>query len=308
MVQIIKQRRDTAANWTAANPVLALGEIGWETDTRKAKLGDGSTAFNSLAYIHGQATADYVAQTITNGVTTSAPSQDAVFDALALKIDSTEKGAANGVATLDAGSKIPTAQLPAIAITDTFVVASQAAQVALTAQTGDVAVRTDLSKSYILAVNDPTIFANWQELLTPTDAVTSVNGQTGTVVLSTTNIAEGTALYFTDERAQDAIGAMVDATLVYVDGTPLLTRGAITGDISIPQASNTATLATVNANVGSFTLTNLTVNAKGLITAAATATAIPNGVTATTQADNDNSTKVATTAYVDNHVIDGGGA
>ena len=42
--RLIQQRRDTAADWSGVNPVLALGEIGWETDTRKGKLGDGSTA------------------------------------------------------------------------------------------------------------------------------------------------------------------------------------------------------------------------------------------------------------------------
>jgi hypothetical protein len=46
----INQRRDTAANWTSANPVLQLGEVGWERDTLKAKLGDGVTAWNLLAY------------------------------------------------------------------------------------------------------------------------------------------------------------------------------------------------------------------------------------------------------------------
>ena len=44
------QRRDTAANWTAANPTLASGEVALETDTRKFKIGDGSTAWNSLNY------------------------------------------------------------------------------------------------------------------------------------------------------------------------------------------------------------------------------------------------------------------
>lgn len=44
------QRRDTAANWTAVNPVLADGEIGYETDTAKWKFGDGVTAWNSLVY------------------------------------------------------------------------------------------------------------------------------------------------------------------------------------------------------------------------------------------------------------------
>ena len=43
-------RRDTAANWASANSVLALGEPGVETDTLKVKVGDGSTAWNSLGY------------------------------------------------------------------------------------------------------------------------------------------------------------------------------------------------------------------------------------------------------------------
>jgi hypothetical protein len=46
-------RRDTAAAWTAANPTLASGELGGETDTGKLKLGNGSTAWNSLAYQGG---------------------------------------------------------------------------------------------------------------------------------------------------------------------------------------------------------------------------------------------------------------
>lgn len=45
-----KQRRDTAANWTAANPTLLAGELGYESDTGKWKVGDGSTIWNSLGY------------------------------------------------------------------------------------------------------------------------------------------------------------------------------------------------------------------------------------------------------------------
>ena len=43
-------RRDTASNWTSANPTLSGGEVGVETDTLKMKLGNGSTAWNSLSY------------------------------------------------------------------------------------------------------------------------------------------------------------------------------------------------------------------------------------------------------------------
>ena len=49
----IKLRRGTAAQWTATNPVLAEGEFGAETDTRKFKIGNGSTAWNSLQYWGG---------------------------------------------------------------------------------------------------------------------------------------------------------------------------------------------------------------------------------------------------------------
>ncbi len=49
----IKFRRDTAANWTQANPTLAQGEPGFEHDTGLLKIGDGSTAWNSLDYASG---------------------------------------------------------------------------------------------------------------------------------------------------------------------------------------------------------------------------------------------------------------
>lgn len=50
VVTQIQIRRGTAAQWTSANPTLAAGEMGFETDTLKAKIGNGSTAWNSLSY------------------------------------------------------------------------------------------------------------------------------------------------------------------------------------------------------------------------------------------------------------------
>lgn len=48
----IQFRRDTAANWTAADPTLASGEVGFETDTGKFKIGNGATAWTALAYAY----------------------------------------------------------------------------------------------------------------------------------------------------------------------------------------------------------------------------------------------------------------
>tara|TARA_B110000503_G_scaffold75745_1_gene116938 strand:+ start:1457 stop:2206 length:750 start_codon:yes stop_codon:yes gene_type:complete len=51
MADMIQIRRDTAANWTSANPILAQGELGAETDTSKIKIGDGTTVWASLSYL-----------------------------------------------------------------------------------------------------------------------------------------------------------------------------------------------------------------------------------------------------------------
>jgi hypothetical protein len=107
-------------------------------------------------------------------------------DAVTLNYITTQKGAVNGLAELDGSGLVPTHHLPALAITTTQVVNSQANMLALTAQIGDVAVRTDVNKSFILTATPATTLGNWQELLTPTDAVLSVDGSTGAISLSGT--------------------------------------------------------------------------------------------------------------------------
>ena len=45
-----QQRRGTAAQWTSANPILSAAEIGYETDTNKFKIGDGTNRWSTLSY------------------------------------------------------------------------------------------------------------------------------------------------------------------------------------------------------------------------------------------------------------------
>jgi len=54
-----KQRRDSAANWTFNNPTLLAGELGYESDTGKWKVGDGTTAWTALSYIPGSQLSAY---------------------------------------------------------------------------------------------------------------------------------------------------------------------------------------------------------------------------------------------------------
>ena len=102
-------------------------------------------------------------------------------DELDNRILETDKGVANGVASLDNNGKIYTSQLPSIALANTFVVADQSAMLSSPAETGDLAVRTDINKTFVLVAEPATDIGNWQELLTPTSAVTSVFGRTGAV-------------------------------------------------------------------------------------------------------------------------------
>lgn len=88
---------------------------------------------------------------------------------------------------LNGDGKLAAAVLPAIAITDTFVVSTKVAMLALTAQTGDICIRTDINKTYILKGTDPSKEADWEELVVP-GMVTSVNSKTGVVVLTKADV------------------------------------------------------------------------------------------------------------------------
>lgn len=93
------------------------------------------------------------------------------------------------VPVLGTDGKLPSSVIPASAITNTFVASSESGMLSFaTADVGDVCVRTDVKKTFILKATPYSTLSNWQELLTPTDAVTTVNGQTGHVILTAEDI------------------------------------------------------------------------------------------------------------------------
>lgn len=92
------------------------------------------------------------------------------------------------------GGLIPTSQIPPLSLTTAVTVASQAAMLALTTaqvQPGDIAIRTDGAGTFILTATDPSVLANWSLLNSPTDSVTSVNGQIGAVSLGKADVGLG---------------------------------------------------------------------------------------------------------------------
>lgn len=151
------------------------------------------------------------------------------------KIGLSDKGVANGVASLNANGKIPTSQIPAISFSSGYVVSSQAQMLALSsAVVGSIAIRTDNSTNYVLSASDPTVLSNWLELLMPA-AVSSVNGYTtGSIILTSSDISEGTNLYFSDARVKTAVNGflLTDAPLSYNTSTTKLSIAQASGSSS----------------------------------------------------------------------------
>lgn len=139
-----------------------------------------------------------------------------------------EKGMANGYAPLDAGNLIPTVHLPPLAINDVFVVADQASMLALTAQVGDMAIRTDVNKTFVLSASPASTLANWKEIMA-TGQVVSVNGMTGVVTITLTSLGG------------------VPTTRQVIAGAGLTGGGDHSADITLNVASANADL-TVNAD------------------------------------------------------------
>ncbi|MEM1484496.1 hypothetical protein V6615_06395 [Oscillospiraceae bacterium PP1C4] len=210
---------------------------------------------------------------------------------------------AGNLPVLDGGGKLPVSTLPAIAITDTFVVASEAEMLALDAQPGDVAVRSDILRSFILKAAPASTLENWVELETPTDSVLSVNGQTGVVVLTASNIdmtGYTKASSYIPIVAADTVSSAVGKLEKYFDTFAPLDSPSFTGtptSTTPATADNTTKIATT-----AYVKENLTSYAT-LVSPSFTGTP-----TSTTASLGDNTNTIATTAFVQaaTAITDGG--
>ena len=144
------------------------------------------------------------------------------------KIDASKRAAINGVASLGADGKIPSAQIPAISFSTVDVVVNEAAMLALTGKVaGAIVVNTGASRNYVLNnAASPSTLTSWTELATPA-SISTVNGKSGlSVSLVTDDIAEGTTnKYFSNTLARNAISAT--APLAYNAGTGVISLGTL---------------------------------------------------------------------------------
>lgn len=107
----IRVRRGTSAEWTAANPVLSEGEFGFELDTTRLKIGDGSTVWTSLTYT----SLDWDTLENKPAVVAAGATQSAARAAISAEFTG-NKGVANGYASLDANGHVPLSQWGDLAV------------------------------------------------------------------------------------------------------------------------------------------------------------------------------------------------
>ncbi len=236
----IQLRRDTAANWTANNPLLLNGEIGIETDTLKFKIGNGTQRWNLL----------------TN---------------YAFK-----PGQANGIATLNSDGKIPLSQLPDQISLDTE--AATAIQNAINnsgpfttssllegtnlfftnarARTagdgyfdvyGSAAQSLSSANSHTTSKFQEAIITAAADATTKSTSAVTLAGQiadtkinTAINLITTSDIEEGTNLYFTTNRVSAIVDPLITTTRSYVDSSlaNFTVPSPITSTTQLPEGTN----------------------------------------------------------------------
>jgi hypothetical protein len=247
----IQLKRDLAQNWTLHNPILLNGEIGIETDTLKFKIGNGgrwndqaSYAFkpgeaNGLAVLNSEGklsvsqlpTSFSINADIANAIsllsTTNLPEGTnkyftnaraisavgtAISDAIALEVTNrnqaiaTAKTEAIATASLDAASKADAAQSAAISAAALDATSKSNAVQSAAISAASAAADTKIT-NYNASVSGAISSAVNAEAIARNAAISSATG-----ALTTSNIAEGSRLYFTNARAVAALTGSLTTT------------------------------------------------------------------------------------------------
>lgn len=206
-------------NYTPASPTIVASHLA-AIDTALSTV--GVTSFSDSVFEikdNGDATKKmkFEVSAIDTATTRTITMPNSAVDLglIATAIQSSEKGSNSGVATLDAGGKIPAAQLPNTVMEykgNWNATTNSPTLVDGTGNAGDVyrvnvAGTQDLgSGAIIFAIGDWVVYSGtiWEKSIN-SNSVVSVNGQQGVVSLSTTDIPQGTNLYFTTAAARTAV-------------------------------------------------------------------------------------------------------
>lgn len=235
MATRMQQRRGTEAQWISTNngngPVLNIGEIGYESDTNKFKIGDGVSHWVDL---------NYFADAVELGGN--------IDDYIPL----TQRGAANGVATLNSSGVIPSEQIPSLVGLDSEI--TTAVNNAVNALVDGAPAALNTLNELAAAVNDNSSFASEviAEINTKQDIVTGVsdveigylNGVTSSIQTQISDIVSDVTSLETNKAdaatlAENVIDTMAGAL---TEGTDIvITHNDVANTITIAAGTGLAT-------------------------------------------------------------------
>lgn len=229
-------RRGTATQWTSANPTLGSGEPGFETDTGKFKVGNGSTAWNSLAYIgDGDITGVTAGTGLTGGGTSGS-----VTVSLSTPVSVANGG--TGISSFGSGVATwlgtPSSANLAAAVTD---------------ETGSGALVFGTSPTITGATLGDAIIR--QPLVTPsftTNAYTLVLGDQGDILLASNGATAGTINIPTNATVAFPTGTQI--TVIQTGSGQLTIQATTSGTTTVNSTGATTTAPKLRAQNSSATL------------------------------------------------------
>ena len=262
----MQQRRGTAAQWTAANPVLGAGEVGFETDTTMFKIGDGVNAWSSLGYFASKLTV----QGLIDGSATT------LQNSINSHVTTLENSISSNFSTLETG--ISTAVTSHAGTTTNIHGIDNTANLA-TKNYADGAVSTHAAvTTNVHGIADTSALATKTyadgAVSTHNSATTSVHGIANTANLATKTYADGAVS--THNSATTSVHGIADtsalATKTYADaiGTTATNALALKAPIASPTFTGTVSGIT-KSMVGLGNVDNTADTAKPVSTAQQTA-------------------------------------
>jgi hypothetical protein len=241
VVTQIQVRRGTASQWTSTNPVLAAGEWGYESDTGKVKIGNGSSAWNSIGYIGA------TSGTVTSITAGTGLSGGTITSTGTIAIDST-------VATLTGSQTLTNKTLTAPVISTISNTGTVTLPTATTTLVGTDTTDTLTNKT----LTTPTITQGQSTPSFTTNAYTLIAGDAGKLLLASNSATAGTVYIPTDATTNFATGTQI--TILQTGSGQLTVQATTPGTTTLYSTGTTSTAPKCRAQYSAITIIKTAAN------------------------------------------------